>query len=49
MTACGGAIGVMNGEPVVPGPWADVTVIPSFVIVATLLFRAFAMLTEKRT
>ena len=29
----------MNGEPVVPGPCADVTVMPSFVIVLTLLLQ----------
>jgi hypothetical protein len=49
VTEYGGAIGVMNGEPVVPGPCAEVTTIPSFVIVATFFFSASAMLTEKRT
>ena len=39
----------MNGDPVVPGPCAEVTSMPSFVIVFTLFCSAFAMLTVKCT
>ena len=35
------------GEPVVPTPCVDVTVMPSFVIVFTLFCSAFAMPTVK--
>src|SRR5215210_3390740 len=47
MTEYGGAIGVECGEPVVPGPCADVTLMPSFTIVFTLFCSAAAMLTVK--
>ena len=38
---------VVVGLPVVPGPSADVTVMPSLVIDAIFFLSAFAMLTEK--
>ena len=46
-TENGGAIGVIVGDPVVPGPCADVTVMPSLVMVFTLFCSAFAMPTVK--
>src|SRR5258705_5543258 len=49
VTAYGGAIGVMNGEPVVKGPCAEVTFTPSLVIDVTLFLIALAMLTVKCT
>src|SRR4029079_13215777 len=45
LTAFAGAIGVIVGLPVVPGPSAEVTTIPSLVIALILFFRAAAMLT----
>src|SRR5258706_9425284 len=45
--AYGGAIGVTVALPVVPGPSADVTTIPSLVIAATCFLRACVMLTRK--
>src|SRR4029079_1365682 len=47
LTAFAGAIGVIVGLPVVPGPCAEVTTIPSLVIVLILFFRAEAMFTWK--
>ena len=44
-TAYGSAIGVMNGEPVVNGPSADMALTPSLTIDVTFFFRASAMLT----
>ena len=49
LTAYGGAIGVMNGEPVVNGPWAEVAFIPSLTIALTLFLIASAMLTVNCT
>ena len=49
VTAYGGAIAVMNGEPVVNGPCAEVTLTPSLTIEATLFLMAFEMLTVKWT
>ena len=49
LTAYGGAIGVMCGEPVVYGPCADVAFIPSLTIALTFFFRASAMLTVSCT
>ena len=40
---------MMNSEPLVPGPWANVTTIPSFTIVLTLFLSAFAMFAVKCT
>src|SRR2546425_4138876 len=48
-TAYGGAIGVMCGEPVVNGPWADVAFSPSLTMLLTFFFRASAMLTVSCT
>src|SRR4029079_15850605 len=48
-TAYGCAIGVMNGEPVVNGPWAEVTFTPSLTMDFTLFLMASAMLTVKCT